>query len=114
MKSKSITVFKPWGRYEIIDKKPRFWIKKLFINQGERLSLQSHQYRDEYWLVLDGKIKAINGPDQLILSPGEQLKVNKGVKHRIVGLTNACVVEIALGLVKETDIIRYQDEYGRK
>jgi len=34
-------------------------------------------------------------------------------KHRIIGINEACVLELAFGRVLETDIVRYEDDYGR-
>jgi len=41
------------------------------------------------------------------------VKINKGEKHRILGLEKSCVMEAAFGRPRERDIIRYKDKYGR-
>lgn len=91
----------------------RYWIKKLFVDEGARLSLQSHKNRDEILVVLSGKIVVLKGDTRHILNKGEFLKINKKEKHRIEGIKKACVLEAAFGKVEERDIIRYQDDYGR-
>jgi mannose-6-phosphate isomerase-like protein (cupin superfamily) len=106
-------VKRPWGGYLILEKHPAYWIKKLFINKGEELSLQSHKGRYEIWVVLDGKVSAQKGNSKSVLNKGEFLKINKGEKHRISGLKKSCVLEVAFGELKEGDIIRYEDKYGR-
>ncbi len=117
MSGKSIDykpVKRPWGQYLVLEKHSSYWVKKLFINKSEELSLQSHKYRHEIWIVLSGKIRVQNGSaTKLILKPGECLKINKNTKHRIYGLTKAVVLEAAFGKPQERDIIRYQDKYGR-
>lgn len=114
MQSKNRTLVKrPWGGYQILEKTPEYWIKKLFINKGEQSSLQSHENRDEVWVVLKGSIRAQKSDSSIILNVGEFLKIRKGEKHRIYALTNACVLETAFGQPREKDIIRYEDEYGR-
>lgn len=77
------------------------------------MSLQSHKNRYEIWVVLKGKIRAQKGRDSFALRQGEYLKINKEVKHRMVGLTDAVVLEAAFGKPEERDIIRYEDKYGR-
>ncbi len=114
MQSKNHTIVKrPWGEYHVLEKDATYWLKKLFIRKGEQSSLQSHKNRDEIWIVLKGKIKAQKGDASFILNEGEILKISKEEKHRIYGITDACVLEAAFGEPRERDIIRYEDEYGR-
>ena len=79
----------PWGKmYRLINLK-RFWFKILFVRG--RTSLQSHKDRTEWHLGL--------------------YKVNPNEKHR---LQNGVFFEIAIGDLRENDIIRYEDDYGRR
>ncbi len=110
---KERTVKKPWGSYVILEKHPGFWLKKLFINKGELLSLQSHGKRSEIWVVLKGKVAVQKGEKRFVLSVGEFLKIEAKEKHRIKGLSQACILEVAFGATKERDIIRYEDKYNR-
>lgn len=106
-------ISRPWGGYAIVKKTKTHWIKKLFVHRNARLSLQSHLYRDEVWFVLKGKVIAQVGKHQTALGPNQFLFIPRKKKHRLIGVTNACVVEIAFGMVLERDIIRYEDDYGR-
>lgn len=110
---KNKTILKPWGKYVILEKKPNFWIKKLFVRQGMRFSLQSHKGRDEIWVVISGEIDAVKGNSHFKIKEGEFLKINKNEKHRIAGIKDSWILEVALGQVRERDNIRYQDDYGR-
>lgn len=106
-------ISKPWGKYIILEKKPNFWIKKLFIRRDGRLSLQGHKDRSEFWIVLSGSTEVIKGKSKLKLKAGEFIKINKKEKHRITGLKDSWILEIALGKARERDIKRYEDDYGR-
>lgn len=106
-------VKRPWGGYSIMRKSGGFWVKKLYVNAGARLSLQSHDHRNEVWLVLSGTIAAQIGKTTKEAHVGELVYVPKGVKHRITGLTDAVVLEFAYGKVLEKDIHRYEDDFGR-
>jgi mannose-6-phosphate isomerase-like protein (cupin superfamily) len=110
---KNKTILKPWGKYVILEKTSDYWVKKLFIRQGESLSLQSHQQRREFWVVLSGAVQAIKGKAKCKLGIGEFLKINKKEKHRITGLADSWILEIALDKPRERDIIRFKDQYGR-
>ena len=51
--------FRPWGNFEIISKGKNFLVKKIFVNPKSRLSLQSHKFRSEHWVVVKGKAKLL-------------------------------------------------------
>lgn len=107
-------VDKPWGSYTVLDKTDKYWVKKLFIKKGERLSLQSHQNREEFWVVVSGKIKATKGERVLNLKEGDSLFIKKEEKHRIEGVEDSMVVEVSYGQVEEGDITRFEDDYDRE
>jgi len=107
-------VKKPWGGYLVLEKHPTYWLKKLFIDKGESLSLQSHKGRYEIWIVLEGKVSVQKGNEQFILKKGGVVRIEKEEKHRIIGgLVKSSILEAAFGKLNERDIIRYEDKYGR-
>ncbi|MFH1162172.1 MAG: phosphomannose isomerase type II C-terminal cupin domain [Candidatus Jorgensenbacteria bacterium] len=107
------TILKPWGGYEILEKKPCHWIKKLFVRKGEELSLQSHKNRREIWIVLSGKIEAVKGSSRLEMKEGDLVEIGRKEKHRIIGIKTSQILEITFGKAREKDIIRFKDDYGR-
>lgn len=113
MSDESIRVKRPWGAYSILRKAENYWVKKLFVNEGARLSLQSHEHRNEVWLVLSGTIRAQVGSQIREVSAGEIVFVPQNTKHRITGITEASVLEFAFGRVLERDIQRFEDDFGR-
>lgn len=113
MHAKNQTVAKPWGSYTILEKKPGYWIKKLFVRRGARISLQRHRNRCEIWIVLSGTVEIVKGTSHLLLTEGKFLKIKKGEKHRMAGRTNAWILEVAFGKAREHDIVRFTDDYGR-
>ena len=110
---KTEKVFRPWGGYEIIEKKDTYWIKKLYITPGEQTSLQSHNNRSEVWVVLRGVVRAYKNGVPSVLRVGDVLILKEREKHRLQGVEDAIVLEAALGRPRERDIIRHQDDYGR-
>jgi len=106
-------VKRPWGGYTIFKKTSSYWVKKLFVSRNSRLSLQSHKLRTEVWVVLEGSIIARVGNKEHKGKKGDFFVVLPKQKHRITGIENACILEIAFGLVLERDITRYEDDYGR-
>lgn len=106
-------VMKPWGEYIVLEQTENYWLKKIFVKKGARLSLQSHRGRSEVWVVLSGEIEAVKGDSHRILRAGESTAIEKNEKHRIIGREDSWVLEAAFGELSEDDIIRYEDDYGR-
>jgi D-beta-D-heptose 7-phosphate kinase/D-beta-D-heptose 1-phosphate adenosyltransferase len=104
---------RPWGFFHQISHEGYFWLKKLVINPGSRLSLQSHQLRDEVWVVVEGSADVVVGDEEKLLKQGEMIYIPRGHKHRLGSLEGAVVIEVAHGLCREDDIVRFSDDYGR-
>jgi len=106
---------RPWGRFIVIHEDRVNWLKRLIINPGESLSLQSHLQRTEYWLTSDEgvgyQIDGVSG----VMQTGKVYEVIPGDRHRLwnTGPEPVVVVEWATGAPDERDIIRYDDNYGR-
>jgi hypothetical protein len=45
---------RPWGWYETLALGPRFQVKRIMVEPGGQLSLQSHVHRAEHWVVVAG------------------------------------------------------------
>ena len=107
---------RPWGYYQILGEDKRYKVKSIVVNPNSMLSYQTHQFRQEHWLVVEGSGEAlINGTSQS-LRPGSNLTIGAGVPHRLINNTSEplVVIEIQTGsYFGEEDIIRLQDEYGR-
>ena len=43
---------RPWGVYYVLEDLPLYKVKKLVVEPGKRLSLQSHTKRSEHWTVV--------------------------------------------------------------
>ena len=48
---------RPWGWFESLVTGSRFQVKRIFVKPGGALSLQSHKYRSEHWIVVEGTAK---------------------------------------------------------
>jgi mannose-6-phosphate isomerase-like protein (cupin superfamily) len=105
---------RPWGGFiKFIDQKP-CTVKILQIKKGQSLSLQFHKLREEFWYVVSGKIRLTLGQRQRIVKENGHVFIPKKRLHRAKALENTKILEISLGKFKEEDIVRVQDEYGRK
>ena len=107
---------RPWGIFEVIAAAKNHKVKKLTVYPKEKLSLQSHNFRSEHWVVVQGEAKVINGENEIRLSKNECTFIPSGSKHRLdnTGEENLEIIEVQIGsYFEEDDIVRYDDLYNR-
>ena len=115
IKKKNI-FYRPWGSYTNLFNGKGFLIKELIINPKGILSLQKHFHRLEHWFISKGKPKITLNKKIFTKKKGETIFIPLGAIHRIENSSKKPVkiIEAQLGsILKETDIVRYQDIYGR-
>lgn len=109
-------VDKPWGyeiRWATTD---RYLGKVLHVNQGEALSLQYHQRKDECLLVSKGAIDLEVGEDEGALTRhrlrvGDAVHLSPGTRHRITAIEDTDIFEVSTPEIE--DVVRLEDRYGR-
>jgi mannose-6-phosphate isomerase-like protein (cupin superfamily) len=108
--------YRPWGRYVNLFEGKGFLIKELHVKPKGILSLQKHHHRSEHWLVTQGTPKITLNKDSFFKKQNDHIFIPLEAVHRIENLGNKPVkiIEAQVGsILKETDIIRYEDFYGR-
>ena len=108
--------YRPWGRYTNLFNGREFLIKELFVKPKGILSLQKHHHRAEHWLITQGNPKITLNKNIFNKKPNEHIFIPLEAIHRIQnpGKKPVKIMEAQVGSVlKETDIVRYQDFYGR-
>lgn len=107
---------RPWGSYTTINENENSKIKKIIVLPGKRLSLQSHKYRHEHWIITKGTPRVQLGENFYEMKENEHIYIPVTEKHRIENNTHEIVefVEVQYGsYLGEDDIIRYEDDFGR-
>ena len=110
------TVYRPWGFYTVIAQGKGFQTKIIHVNPGQKLSVQSHNFRSEHWVVLTGMAKVVLEGNDLILSPGHSVDIPVKAIHSLQNpfKDDLEIIEVQKGdVLDEDDIIRYEDIYGR-
>lgn len=108
--------YRPWGWYESLALGPRFQVKRIVVNPGAALSLQSHNHRSEHWVVVEGTANVTIGEDVKFVNEGQSVYVPLGAQHRLENsdASPLVLVEVQIGTyLGEDDIIRYEDSYNR-
>lgn len=84
-----LKVERPWGYWQVLnDVSPNIKVKLLVVNPGCTLSDQKHQFRNEFWIVKQGKAFVRFGEQHIHLEKGEQLNISVGEWHQLMNLTN--------------------------
>uniref|UniRef100_A9AAL9 mannose-1-phosphate guanylyltransferase n=1 Tax=Methanococcus maripaludis (strain C6 / ATCC BAA-1332) TaxID=444158 RepID=A9AAL9_METM6 len=110
-------VYRPWGIYEILEDSEFYKIKKITVLPGKKLSYQLHHHRSEHWVIVKGMAKVTVEDEEYFVRNGESTFVKSGLKHRLEnpGKLPLEMIEIQIGeYFEEDDIIRFDDDWGRK
>jgi mannose-6-phosphate isomerase-like protein (cupin superfamily) len=106
---------KPWGYELIFAKTDRYVGKILHVNQGESLSLQYHEMKDETLYVVEGELRLTVEWDgdrrELMLRKGEAFHIPPRLIHRMEAVVDTDVAEVST--TELDDVIRLEDRYGR-
>ena len=106
---------RPWGKFRSFPHEHAKSIKIITVNPGAALSLQYHEHRCEFWIVLDLGLEVTVGDKAWNPEPNEEIFIPAKAPHRVrcVGQQSARIMELWLGDSSESDIVRLQDDYGR-
>jgi mannose-6-phosphate isomerase len=106
---------KPWGYELIFAKTDRYVGKILHVNQGESLSLQYHEMKDETLYVVEGELRLTIESEgdrrELVLRKGEAFHIPPRLIHRMEAVVDTDVAEVSTPELD--DVIRLEDRYGR-
>lgn len=98
---------KGWGFEKWIVNKEEYCGKLLYFVKGRRCSWHYHKLKDEVFYVQSGKIKVLysdedemyNGDiliaNSVILGPGENFHVYKGLRHQMIALEDTELFEFS-------------------
>ena len=111
---------KPWG-YEIIWAETKDYLgKMLYIEEGNRLSLQYHEEKEETILVLSGKLELVSSKagskmalETLVLEEGDTYHVTPYTIHRFCATqgTDVKLAEVSTNFLE--DVVRVEDDFDR-
>ena len=113
----SENIKKPWGYFEVLDTQEGYLTKKLYLKPNSKLSLQSHKFRSEHWIVVKGLAIVTIDENKYNLNINESIYIPMASKHRLENNSDneLIIIEVQIGeRLEEDDIIRYADIYGRE
>lgn len=112
------TVQRPWGTYTVLDEGPGYKIKRITVHPVSRLSLQQHRQRSEHWVVVAGSARVTCGERVYDVKTNESTYIPPHTKHRLENVDPSVpleIIEVQSGpYLGEDDIVRFDDDFGRK
>ena len=88
------TEARPWGGFVTLLDLPKFRIARLWVEPGARTSLQSHDHRTEYWIVVGGTAMITVGNETRLVEEGDSALAAAGTVHRLENHSDNEVLEV--------------------
>lgn len=104
---------KPWGYEEVLETNPKYTVKRLFMKNGNQCSFQYHEKKQETVIGLSGSLTVFLGDSEMVLMPGESITLEPFRKHRMIAKNGDCLY-MECSTSELDDVVRIQDDYGRK
>lgn len=118
MQTKTLRTERPWGWFDLLeeDEINPYKIKTIYIKPNHQFSLQRHEQRHEFWVVVEGDGIVTTSTYKTDVRKGDHIHIRKNEIHRMsAGEFGIKFVEVQIGSVcDEDDIVRLEDDYGRE
>lgn len=88
---------KSWGNFKVVDVESCSMTIKVTLNAGHSMNYHSHNHRDEVWVVISGKGKAVIDGDERNVTVGDVISMKAGCKHTIYADTELKLIEVQIG-----------------
>ena len=104
-----------WGHYATLhhNNEKNYKVKKIVLEKGKEISLQSHTQSYKHWIICTGTAKVQLQDKYIILSDNAHVFIPIDTKHSIenIGEEDIEFIEIKLGeLLNEEDIVVHNDD----
>jgi mannose-6-phosphate isomerase-like protein (cupin superfamily) len=104
-------VEKPWGREEWLVVTGKYCLKRLYINEGHRLSLQYHKVKQETMILEQGLCDlTVVGRTRLMMT-GQPYTIEPEEVHRLTAHKDSVILEVSTPELN--DVVRLEDDYER-
>jgi len=114
--SKAKTILKPWGKEIWLDVTDKIACKRIYINAGQKTSLQFHNFKSEVNYVISGHAKLWIQDENCELKitdlfENDFVTILPKTIHRIEAVTDLILQESST--IELDDVIRVEDDTNR-
>ena len=105
--------YRPWGTIETLVQTEGFYVNRITIKPGAKMSLQKHYNRAEHWVAVKGTALVTRNDEQFVLKTDESTYISPGVSHRLEnpGKIPLEIIEVQSGVCLDEDIVRLDNVY---
>lgn len=107
---------RPWGHFENLIDQEICKVKIITVLPKQAPSYQSHKFRCERYVIIQGKALITINDKDFIYEKGDIVQIDFEDKHRVRCISDESLIfiEVQLGsYFGEDDIVRYTDDYNR-
>ena len=101
--------YRPWGRYETLTRADGYQVRRISVNPGASLTLQSHARRAEHWIVVKGTARVTIDKSQHDIHQNQSIFVPPGTNHKLRNPADIplILIEVQTGsFIDEDDVLR--------
>ena len=102
-----------WGEFFVLDEFQTAKVKRLIVKEGKNISYQYHNYRSEFWTIIEGEGYLVIDGVKTKVSTGDTITIEKNVKHSVKSIKGDLVIlEVQYGAeCNEDDIVRITRDF---
>lgn len=109
---------RPWGNFTVLEERENYKVKRIEVKPQQRLSYQRHAHRAEHWYVVRGTAKVTLNGVEILVNSGGAVDIEREDAHRVENPSSEetlVFIEVQTGdYFGEDDIVRLEDDFGRK
>ena len=102
---------KPWGREEWLVLNDKYCLKRLYLNEGKKISLQYHEVKKETMFLESGLCDLILNGKKILMETGVAYTIQPQEIHRLISYSDSIILEVSTPEVE--DVVRLEDDYDR-
>ena len=104
-------VEKPWGKEEWLVVTGKYCLKRLYINEGHRLSLQYHKVKLETMFLEEGVCDLVVVGRTRLMQKDQPYTIKPNEVHRLIARKDSVILEVSTPELN--DVVRLEDDYER-
>ena len=97
------TLLKPWGGFRTVTTGPGYRVLHLWLDPGEKTSIQVHEMKSEHWQVLRGVANVTIGNSTTVVPERESVYIPPGAAHRLENKGDSVLEVIELDVDMQMD-----------
>jgi mannose-1-phosphate guanylyltransferase/mannose-6-phosphate isomerase len=97
------TLLKPWGGFRTVTTGPGYRVLHLWLDPGEKTSIQVHERKSEHWQVLRGVANVTIGDSTTVVPERESVYIPPGAAHRLENKGDSVLEVIELDVDMQMD-----------